>query len=134
MPTIEAPTLEGFEPVSVSHVMGIGHVTLQSPDGVRLHCTEPGVPVIDADPQIAALLGRMGAFIAEHDGYREVEDVKEAEPCSILGVANPSKGRDGYKIVLASVYHPEAAPGPNDADPLFVDFYKMIEARKAGKI
>ncbi len=31
-------------------------------------------------------------------------------------------------------YHPEAAPGPNDADPLFVDFYRMIEARKAGKI
>jgi carbamoyl-phosphate synthase small subunit len=31
-------------------------------------------------------------------------------------------------------YHPEAAPGPNDADPLFVDFYKLIEARKAGKV
>ena len=31
-------------------------------------------------------------------------------------------------------YHPEAAPGPNDADPLFVDFYKMVEKRKAGKI
>ena len=27
-----------------------------------------------------------------------------------------------------------AAPGPNDADPLFIDFYKMVEARKAGKI
>jgi carbamoyl-phosphate synthase small subunit len=31
-------------------------------------------------------------------------------------------------------YHPEAAPGPNDADPLFVDFYRMVEKRKAGKI
>ncbi len=31
-------------------------------------------------------------------------------------------------------YHPEAAPGPNDADPLFEDFYKMVEKRKAGKI
>ncbi len=31
-------------------------------------------------------------------------------------------------------YHPEAAPGPNDADPLFTGFYKMVEARKAGKI
>jgi carbamoyl-phosphate synthase, small subunit len=36
--------------------------------------------------------------------------------------------------VFSVQYHPEAAPGPNDADPLFVDFYKMIEARKAGKI
>ena len=36
--------------------------------------------------------------------------------------------------VFTVQYHPEAAPGPNDADPLFLDFYKMIEARKAGKI
>jgi carbamoyl-phosphate synthase small subunit len=39
------------------------------------------------------------------------------------------------KLPVFSVqYHPEAAPGPNDADPLFLDFYKMIEDRKAGKI
>ena len=39
------------------------------------------------------------------------------------------------KLPVFSVqYHPEAAPGPNDADPLFTDFYKMVEARKAGKI
>jgi len=36
--------------------------------------------------------------------------------------------------VFSVQYHPEAAPGPNDADPLFVDFYRLIEARKAGKI
>jgi carbamoyl-phosphate synthase small subunit len=36
--------------------------------------------------------------------------------------------------VFSVQYHPEAAPGPNDADPLFIDFYRMIEARKAGKI
>ena len=36
--------------------------------------------------------------------------------------------------VFSVQYHPEAAPGPNDADPLFLDFYKMVEARKAGTI
>ena len=36
--------------------------------------------------------------------------------------------------VFSVQYHPEAAPGPNDADPLFNDFYRMIEKRKAGKI
>lgn len=36
--------------------------------------------------------------------------------------------------VFTVQYHPEAAPGPNDADPLFNDFYKMIESRKHGKI
>src|SRR5262245_56337434 len=36
--------------------------------------------------------------------------------------------------VFSVQYHPEASPGPNDADPLFEDFYKMVEKRKAGKI
>ena len=36
--------------------------------------------------------------------------------------------------VFSVQYHPEASPGPHDADPLFVDFYRMIEQRKAGKI
>jgi len=36
--------------------------------------------------------------------------------------------------VFSVQYHPEAAPGPNDADPLFIDFYKLVEARKAGRI
>jgi carbamoyl-phosphate synthase small subunit len=36
--------------------------------------------------------------------------------------------------IFSVQYHPEAAPGPSDADPLFIDFYKLIEARKAGKI
>jgi carbamoyl-phosphate synthase small subunit len=36
--------------------------------------------------------------------------------------------------VFCVQYHPEAAPGPSDADPLFVDFYRMVEARKAARI
>jgi carbamoyl-phosphate synthase small subunit len=36
--------------------------------------------------------------------------------------------------VFSVQYHPEAAPGPNDADPLFEDFYRMVEKRKAGRI
>ncbi len=36
--------------------------------------------------------------------------------------------------VFSVQYHPEAAPGPNDADPLFVDFHNLTTARKAGKI
>ena len=36
--------------------------------------------------------------------------------------------------IFSVQYHPEAAPGPNDADPLFVDFYRLVEQRKAGKI
>lgn len=36
--------------------------------------------------------------------------------------------------VFSVQYHPEAAPGPNDADPLFEDFYRLIESRIAGKV
>ena len=36
--------------------------------------------------------------------------------------------------VFSVQYHPEAAPGPNDADPLFVDFYNLVDARAHGKI
>ncbi len=36
--------------------------------------------------------------------------------------------------IFSVQYHPEAAPGPNDANPLFEDFYRLIEKRKAGKI
>jgi len=36
--------------------------------------------------------------------------------------------------VFSVQYHPEAAPGPNDADPLFAQFHAMIQARKDGKI
>jgi carbamoyl-phosphate synthase small subunit len=35
------------------------------------------------------------------------------------------------KPVFSVQYHPEAAPGPNDADSLFVDFYNMV-AKHAG--
>ena len=35
--------------------------------------------------------------------------------------------------VFSVQYHPEAAPGPNDADPLFEHFYQLVAKRKAGK-
>jgi len=32
--------------------------------------------------------------------------------------------------VFSVQYHPEAAPGPNDADPLFEHFYRMVEKHR----
>jgi carbamoyl-phosphate synthase small subunit len=36
--------------------------------------------------------------------------------------------------VFSVQYHPEASPGPNDADPLFADFRKLVEARAGGRV
>ncbi len=35
--------------------------------------------------------------------------------------------------VFSVQYHPEASPGPSDADPLFVDFYRLVDARARGQ-
>ncbi len=32
--------------------------------------------------------------------------------------------------VFSVQYHPEAAPGPNDADPLFENFYQMVQKQR----
>ena len=38
------------------------------------------------------------------------------------------------KPVFSVQYHPEAAPGPNDADSLFEDFYKLVSKHADGSI
>ena len=50
-------------------------------------------------------------------------------------LSNRKLAEGHYRMGIAvPAAFPEAAPGQNDADPLFLDFYRMVEARKAGKI
>ena len=114
MPTLEAPDIETFEPVNTYRSLGVGYVSLRNPDGVRLDVSEVGAARIDSNPDTAALMGRMGAFIAEHGMYKATMDVEDREPCGIMRVGeHPRDSRKyGYKRVnLASVYHPDEAPG-----------------------
>jgi carbamoyl-phosphate synthase small subunit len=66
---------------------------------------------------------------------RSPRAARRARHARSTSTTTPSRACATTELPVFSVqYHPEAAPGPNDADPLFVDFYNMVEKRKAGKI
>ncbi len=113
MPTLEAPSIETFEPVSTYRRLGVGYISLRSPEGVQLEVSEVGAARIDSDPDIAPLLARMGDFIAEHGMYKATIDIEDREPSNIMRVAESRRESSKYgygHIKLASVYHPDAAP------------------------
>jgi carbamoyl-phosphate synthase small subunit len=78
------------------------------------------------------------SITAQNHGFATDPKSLEAHGAKVTEVNlndNTVEGLRHTSLPVFSVqYHPEAAPGPNDADALFVDFYQMVEARKAGKI
>ncbi|HUY85420.1 MAG TPA: hypothetical protein VMU97_02800 [Candidatus Dormibacteraeota bacterium] len=109
MKTLQAPEVEGFTPTKAYRVLNVNFLRLASADGVRLDLSETGAAEVGCNPEVAALLDRMGDFIAKHDGYRDVSAVKTAEPGGILRVGDKKPNRRGA-FNLASVYHHESAP------------------------
>lgn len=71
------------------------------------------------------------SITSQNHGFASTPEELEKRGATVTELNLNDRTVEGLRLhdrpVFSVQYHPEAAPGPNDSDPLFVDFYQMVK-------
>ena len=70
------------------------------------------------------------SITSQNHGFASTKEQLENRGAIVTEINLNDETVEGLRLqarpVFSGQYHPEAAPGPNDANPLFTEFYNLV--------